>query len=124
MTTGTTVVRVVLGVIGAGLLIGGLALAFLGGGVSGAFIGALWMIVSGSVLLIAVLIEVSRYRSQSAEASRSSPGPGGGESMPPAAPFQRTEEVFVDPTSELRMRVYLDPNTGERRYFAEGGPKG
>jgi predicted lipid-binding transport protein (Tim44 family) len=120
MTMGASIVRVVLGVIGAGLLIGGLALAFLGGGFAGAFLGAFWMIASGSVLLIAVLVEVSRYRSQSAEASHSSPGPGGGEDMPPAAPFQRTEEVFVDPTSQRRMRVYQDPRTGERRYFAEG----
>jgi hypothetical protein len=37
---GTTVVRTVLGVIGAGLLIGGLALAFLGGGIPGVFVGA------------------------------------------------------------------------------------
>jgi hypothetical protein len=26
----------------------------------------------------------------------------------------------VDPTSGHRLRVYLDPATGERRYFAEG----
>jgi hypothetical protein len=117
---GASVIRVVIGVIGAGLLIGGIALAFLGGSFPGSFIGALWMIVSGSVLLVAVVIEVSRYRSQAAEVSHSSPGPGGGENVPPQAPFQRTEEVFVDPTSQRLMRVYHDPNTGERRYFAEG----
>ena len=99
--------RIVLGVIGAALLIGGLALAFFGMGVPGSFVGAFWMIVSGAILLIAVLIEVSRYR-------------GGGENTPPGLPFQRTEEVFLDPTSQRRMRVYADPRTGERRYVAEG----
>ena len=120
MTTGATVVRIVLGLIGAGLLAGGLALTFLGLSVPGAFVGAFWMIVAGAVILIAVLIEVSRYRSQNAERGNAPPGPGGGEDVPPGPPFQRTDEVFVDPTSQRLMRVYMDPRTGERRYFAEG----
>jgi len=37
----------------------------------------------------------------------------------PAAPFIPTEERFVDPTTGRRLRVYVDPATGERRYFAE-----
>ena len=37
----------------------------------------------------------------------------------PEAPFRATGEVFVDPTSGHRLRVYLDAATGERRYFAE-----
>ena len=112
--------RVVLGLIGAGLLAGGIALSVLGLSVPGAFVGAFWMIVSGVVILIAVLIEVSRYRSQHAELHNAAPGPGGGEDQPPGQPFQRTDEVFVDPTSQRLMRVYMDPRTGERRYFAEG----
>jgi hypothetical protein len=48
-----------------------------------------------------------------------SPGPGGGETVPPPPPFQRTDEVFVDPTTQRQMRVYMNPTNGERRYFAE-----
>jgi hypothetical protein len=37
----------------------------------------------------------------------------------PVAPFRATDELFVDPTSGQRLRVYLNPATGERRYYAE-----
>jgi len=120
MTTGQTVVRVLLGAVGAVLLLGGIALGIGLGSIEGAWVAAAWMIISGAVLLIAVVIEVSRYRSASAELNRDAPGPGGGEVRPPDARFQRTDEVFVDPTSNRRMRVYLDASTGERRYVAEG----
>jgi hypothetical protein len=33
--------------------------------------------------------------------------------------FQRTDELFADPTTSHVMRVWLDPATGERRYRAE-----
>ena len=33
--------------------------------------------------------------------------------------FQATPETFVDPTSNRRMRVYVDGATGDRRYVAE-----
>jgi hypothetical protein len=42
----------------------------------------------------------------------------------PVAPFQPTDELFVDPTSGQRLRVYLDPATGERRYYADEAPPG
>jgi hypothetical protein len=119
MTTGSAVIRVVIGIVGALLLLGGLALAV--SGVEGGILGAFWMILSGAVLVIAALIEVSRYRSEHAERARMDPGPGGGESQVPLEPrFRPTEEVFVDPTSQRRMRVYADARTGERRYVAEG----
>ena len=35
------------------------------------------------------------------------------------AGFRSTDEVFVDPATRRRMRVLLDPATGERRYIAE-----
>jgi hypothetical protein len=107
VTTGSIVVRVVIGTIGALLLIGGLAVAVFGGPV--AFFAVFCMIVSGAVLLIGVVIEVSRYR----------PGPGGGEAGLPGPPFARTDEIFVDPTSGHRMRVYIDAATGDRRYVAD-----
>jgi hypothetical protein len=117
MTTGVSAVRVVLGLIGGLMLIGGIALAF--SGVPGAFIGALWLIPSGAVLIIVALIEVNRYRSQAAEGASAAPGPGGGETAPLEPRFQRTDEVFIDPTTNVTMRVYVDASTGERRYVAE-----
>lgn len=117
---GLGIVRIALLAVGGLLLIGGLALVVLGepGGVVGGF----WLIVSGGVLLVAVAVERMRYRSEQAERIGAPPGPGGGEE--PGAPlehrFQRTDEVFEDPTTRERMRVWLDPATGERRYRAEG----
>jgi hypothetical protein len=118
VTTGAAVVRVIIGVFGAILLLGGLALAL--SGVPGGPVGALWLIISGGVLVVAAVIEVSRYRSEAAERTRQDPGPGGGESGALESRFRPTEEVFIDPTSQRRMRVYSDPRTGERRYVAEG----
>lgn len=110
-------VRVVLGLIGGLMLIGGVALVF--SGVPGAFVGAIWLIPSGAVLMIVALIEVNRYRSQAAESASAAPGPGGGETAPVEPRFRRTDEVFVDPTTNVTMRVYMDASTGERRYIAE-----
>jgi len=42
-----------------------------------------------------------------------------GESQTPADGSQRTDEVFVDPTTERRMRVWVDPVDGSRHYVAE-----
>ena len=42
-----------------------------------------------------------------------------GESALPAEGWQRTDEVFVDPTTERRMRVWVDPVDGARRYVPE-----
>ena len=41
------------------------------------------------------------------------------ESTVPAEGWQRTDEVFVDPTTERRMRVWVDPRDGKRHYVAE-----
>ena len=117
MTTGSMVVRLLVGAIGFVLLLSGLALA--AAGFAGSFFAALWLIVPGAVLIIVAVIEVSRYRSQAAEQANFPPGPGGGETDPPEPRFRPTDEVFVDPTSKIRMRVYSDPRTGERRYVAE-----
>ena len=115
---GATIVRFLLGGLGALLLIGGVTLAFMGG--PSLFVPTLWLIGSGIVLIIVALIEVNRYRSEAAEKQRSAAGPGGGETGPPESRFRRTDEVFVDPTTQQRMRVFTDPQTGERRYVAEG----
>ena len=42
-----------------------------------------------------------------------------GESEMPADGWQRTDEVFVDPTTGRRMRVWVDPVDGARHYVAE-----
>jgi hypothetical protein len=107
-------VRVLVGVAGALLMVGGLA-----GAVAGAWTDGLWAAVTGAVVLVAVVLERTRYRSEAAERSAGEHGPGGGEKSVPGAPFRPTDEVFIDPTSGRQLRVYLDPATGERRYFAE-----
>jgi len=42
-----------------------------------------------------------------------------GESQPPADGWRRTDEIFVDPTTDRRMRVWVDPVDGSRHYIAE-----
>lgn len=112
------IVRVVM--IGVGLLsmVGGLALIVGGGPEAPA--GA-WAVVFGVVLVIVPIIERRRYRSEVADKADLAPGPGGGETgdAPIEARFQPSDEVFVDPTTGYRMRVLVDPRTGERRYVAE-----
>ena len=107
-------VRVLVGVAGALLMVGGLVAA-----VGWRAPDGLWAAVTGAVVLVAVVLERTRYRSEAAEPSAERPGPGGGEHAKPADPFRPTDEVFLDPTSGKRLRVYLNPATGERRYFAE-----
>jgi hypothetical protein len=72
-------------------------------------------------VIVAAMIERRRYRSETADRSGLPIGPGGGEPIgePLEARFRRTDEVFVDPTSDRRMRVWLDGTSGERRYRAE-----
>ena len=119
MSAGLGVVRVLMAFVGALMLLGGLAVIV--SGVPGAA-GGLWLVVTGGILLLAVALERVRYRSEQADRLGATPGPGGGEN--PDAPmeprFRRTDEFFEDPTSRRRMRVWLDPTTGERRYRAEG----
>jgi hypothetical protein len=43
-----------------------------------------------------------------------------GESTTPAGDWQRTDEVFVDPTTKRHMRVWIDPVDGQRHYVPEG----
>jgi hypothetical protein len=113
----SAVVRGLLVAAGVVLMLLGIgALALPGVGV----IGFLQLFGFGAFLVVMVAIERQRYRSEAAERSNSSPGPGGGE---PAggieARFRPTNEVFIDPTTGVRMRVVVDPDNGERRYVAE-----
>jgi hypothetical protein len=116
---GVTIIRAILGVFGGLLFAGGLALAFASNGAD-SFFAAAFMLIGGAVLLLVAVLEVSRYRSEAVDAARLPSPPAGGEPTLPEARFRRTDEVFVDPTSRLRMRVYSDPRTGERRYVVDG----
>ena len=113
--TGTMVARGAMVVLGVLLILGGLTAAAYG-----ALIFALSLIAGGVILAIAAVFEVMRYRSEAAEKARATPGPGGGEPGRPESRFRPADEVFVDPTTQRRMRVYADSSTGERRYVAEG----
>ena len=111
--------RALAAVLGGLLALSGL-LAIAAGDPSAAATGV-WLVIVGMVLIIAAAVERWRYRSESADRSSLPIGPGGGEPLgePLDGRFRRTEEVFVDPTSNRRMRVWLDGATGERRYRAE-----
>jgi hypothetical protein len=115
----STVVRG--GLVAAGILLMLLGLGIIAGVRDVGIIG-LQVFGFGAFLVIAVAIERSRYRSDAAEKSNATPGPGGGEPnegrLDPR--FRMTSEVFIDPTSGHRMRVLVDPANGDRRYIAEG----
>jgi hypothetical protein len=109
--------RVVVAVGAVLVLLAGLAL--LGSGVGST--EGLWLVIGSAVVLVALAIERNRYRSEEAERSFETTGPGGGEPPGSLEPrFRRTDETFVDPTTGTTMRVFLDGRTGERRYVAEG----
>ena len=115
MLSATT--RLAIAAVATLMLLGGLGAIAVGGslGVSG-----LWLVIAGSVGLVALAVERNRYRSEAAETSFDSAGPGGGEPTRDLEPrFQVTAETFVDPTTNLTMRVFVDGRTGERRYVAD-----
>jgi len=107
--------RVIGFLIGGALLLVGLVLLVT----PARFAGFAWAL-TGAAILVALVLERSRYRSIDADVRNDAPGPGGGEPpgvLPPG--FRPTDEVFIDPSSGRRMRVYLQPATGSRRYMAE-----
>jgi hypothetical protein len=91
-------VRVAVGLLGLLAIFGGLAAVAYGEAFAG-----LWAVVVGGVLLAAAFFEVGRYQARGDQRER----PGG---------LQPTNEVFVDPATGQRIRVWFDPNTGYRRY--------
>lgn len=116
--TGVTIARGLIGALGVLLMLGGIGLAAATGG-GGDLFAALSLFVPGVLLVAAAFLERLRYRSLSAEATGDAHGPGGGEQAPPEPRFRPTEERFLDPTTRVPMRVYVDPATGERRYVPE-----
>jgi hypothetical protein len=117
---GIGIARLIVLVTGALMAIGGLLLILLpsfGGTVTG-----IYLVLIGAAFIVGALVERMRYRSDAVDRSSHPVGPGGGEPLDATLEprFSSTDEVFVDPTSGHRMRVYLDTRTGERRYRAEG----
>ena len=111
-------VRTLLVLLGIAIMV--LSLIFIGAVPDGRVAGLVWVAIGG-FLVVVVLLERERYRSEAAERTNAQPGPGGGERtgeiLDPR--FRPTAEAFVDPTTGHRMRVLVDPATGERRYVAE-----
>jgi hypothetical protein len=113
----STTTRIVVGAIALLFVLIGLGGVALGGSLS---TGGLWLTILGAAVLVAVVLERQRYRSDEADRAFEPIGPGGGEPGGQMEPrFRPTDERFVDPTTGHRMRVYVDPRTGERRYLAE-----
>ena len=119
MSNGLGVSRLIVIAFGITLLVTGLVIIAIGG--AGAFIFGFWTGAVGMALIVGALIERVRYRSDATERSGDPAGPAGGEPVGTRLDprFRRSDEVFVDPTTGLRMRVWLDPGSGERRYLAE-----
>ena len=115
MTMGADLARLL--VFGIGLLFTVLGISLVGGNQP----AGLYPLFIGLLMIVAAVVERVRYRSNEAETRADRPGPGGGEpagaSLDPR--FRPTDERFVDPTTGVRMRVWLDPEAGERRYVAE-----
>jgi hypothetical protein len=116
---GVTIARYLIGTVGILFLAGGIATAAAGPSQGGLF-AALSLFVPGALLIAAVLLERTRYRSLTAEHTGDGHGPGGGEPVMPDARFRPTGERFVDPTTGVLMRVFVDAATGEQRYLPEG----
>jgi hypothetical protein len=116
---GVTLARGLLGGVGVLLLLGGIGMAAITGP-GGSLVSALTLFIPGAVMIAAVLLERTRYRSLRAERSGDLHGPGGGETSRPDGRFRPTEERFLDPTTSVSMRVWVDPESGERRYVPEG----
>jgi hypothetical protein len=93
------VVRLLVAAVAALMLLGGLAAMIGGLRLEGLYVAGL-----GAAGLVIVLLEQRRYRAAADERA------GAAESHRP------TDEVFVDPTTGQRTRVWIDPKSGERSY--------
>ncbi len=120
MSVGLGLARLVVIVFGLFLFAAGAAVIAVARGE--AIVSGLWLMIVGSVFVVATLVERIRYRSDAVDREGEPPGPGGGEPLGTRLEprFQRTDEIFTDPTSGHLMRVWMDPSSGERRYVAEG----
>jgi len=115
---GVAVARGLIAAFGLLLLLGGIGMAAVTGP-GGDMLPALFLFVPGALLIAAMILERTRYRSLTAEQTGDTHGPGGGEPAAPDPRFRATDERFIDPTTRVPMRVFVDPRTGERRYVPE-----
>lgn len=106
-------VRLLIGVASVIALLLGLVLVGSG---RAAGISGLWLMLVGAVGIIGITFERMRYRSEAAERVGAPAGPAGAEKDALEPRFRPTEERFVDPTTRQRLRVWVDPGSGERRY--------
>lgn len=116
---GVTLIRGLIGGVGVLMLLGGIATA-AATGPGGDLAAALTLFIPGALIIVGVMLERTRYRSLAAEKSGDAHGPGGGETGRPDGRFRPTEERFLDPTTGVPLRVWVDPATGEQRYVPEG----
>ena len=107
-TTLAQVIRTAVLIFGATAVLGALVALFAGGL---AFLPlGLGALVIGAVCILAALLERERYDVREAPVARE----GG---------LRPTDEVFVDPTTGERMRVWFDASSGARRYEREDAPR-
>ena len=116
---GVTLARGLIGGLGVLMILGGIGVVAVMGP-AGSLFSALMLLIPGAVLVAAVLLERTRYRSLHAEHNGDGVGLGGGETGAPEPRFRPSDERFVDPTTGVPMRVWIDASTGERRYVPEG----
>jgi hypothetical protein len=96
------VVRLLVALVATLMLLGGLAAAAMGLRFEGLYVAGL-----GAVGLVIVLFERQRYGAAAEERPSQAQG------------YRPTDEVFVDPTTGQRTRVWIDPQSGERTYRPE-----
>jgi hypothetical protein len=96
------VVRLLVAILATFMLLGGLAAILAGLRLEGLYLAGL-----GTAGLVVVLFERQRYRSLADERGVS------------AERHRPTDEVFMDPTTGQRTRVWIDPQSGERSYRPE-----
>jgi hypothetical protein len=86
--------------IGAGILVCGLIAIFVGAH-SAAWACAIW----GALIVAGIVFERVRYKPL--------------ESAAPGGRWVRTAERFIDDETGAPVTVYLDPETGDRKYVRE-----
>jgi hypothetical protein len=96
------VVRLLVAVVAVLMLLGGLAAMIGGFRLEGLYVAGL-----GAAGLVIVLLEQRRYRAAADGREVAADG------------HRPTDEVFVDPTTGQRTRVWIDPRSGERSYRPE-----
>jgi hypothetical protein len=114
MLSATT--RIAIGVLGALMVVAGLAVTASG---AAAATSGLWITIMGAAIIVALVFERHRYRSEAADGAWLAAAGSARLECPVEPRFRPTDERFVDPTTHHTMRVHVDPRTGERRYVAE-----